>query len=206
MLCWNYRGYGDSSRGFLETVSPYKCKRDAEYVMAFLVNKLRLKGKIGVYGRSIGGLTACHLANKYSNLTKSLIVDRSFYELSSVPEGKIKGRLTARLFDLLSWKWRTRNHSNFVTTTNCYKIITCDPLDDTVDQFGNLATGVASQLAQEDYETKQYRQFYKTMLYVFSYENSLHENLTEAEQEALPLEVTKAMEAIESDLMHSREI
>lgn len=190
----------------METVSPYKCKRDAEYVMAFLVNKLRLRGKIGVYGRSIGGLTACHLANKYSNLTKSLIVDRSFYELSSVPEGKIKGRLTARLFDLLSWKWRTRNHSNFVTTTNCYKIITCDPLDDTVDQFGNLATGVASQLAQEDYETKQYRQFYKTMLYVFSYENSLHENLTEAEQEALPLEVTKAMEAIESDLMHSREI
>ena len=133
VLCWNYRGYGESTRGFGETVSPYKTKRDAEYVMAFLVNKLRVKGKIGVYGRSIGGLTACHLANKYNPLVQSLIVDRSFYELSCVPEGKIKGDLTSRLFDLLSWKWRTRNHSNFVTTKNCYKIITCDPMDDTVD-------------------------------------------------------------------------
>ena len=85
VLCWNYRGYGESSRGFGETLSPYKCKRDAEYVFAFAVNKLRLKGKIGVYGRSIGGLTACHLANKYNNLCKMLIVDRSFYELSTVP-------------------------------------------------------------------------------------------------------------------------
>ena len=143
VLCWNYRGYGESSRGFMETVSPYKSKRDAEYVMAFIVNKLRLKGQIGVYGRSIGGLTPCHLANKYDNLVNALIVDRSFYELSSVPEGKIKGDCTAKLYDLLSWKWRTLNHSNFVTTTSCYKIITCDPMDDTVDLFGNLATGVA---------------------------------------------------------------
>ena len=112
--------------------------------MALLVNKLRVKGKIGAYGRSIGGLTACHLANKYKPLVKSLIVDRSFYELSAVPENKIKGRNTAKLFDLLSWKWRTKNHSNFVTTDNCYKIITCDPLDDTIDQFGNLSTGVSS--------------------------------------------------------------
>ena len=43
------------------------------------------------------------------------------------------------------------------------------------------------------------------MLYVFSYENSLHESLDEAEQEALPLEVVKAMEAIESELMHSKD-
>ena len=143
VLCWNYRGYGESSRAFLETVSPYKSKRDAEYVIAFLVNNLRVKGQIGVYGRSIGGLTACHLANKYNNLVKSLIVDRSFYELSTVPEGKIKGKCTAKLYDLLSWKWRTLNHSNFVKTTSCHKIITCDPLDDTVDLFGNLSTGVA---------------------------------------------------------------
>ena len=179
VLCWNYRGYGESTRGFLETVSPYKTKRDAEYVMAFLVNKLRLKGKIGVYGRSIGGLTACHLANKYNPLVQSLIVDRSFYELSCVPEGKIKGNITSRLFDLLSWKWRTRNHSNFTTTKNCYKIITCDPLDDTVDQFGNLVSGVASQLSKHDYRTKQFKQFYKTMLYVFAYENQLYEGLNE---------------------------
>ena len=108
-------------------MSPYKCKRDAEYVMALCCNKLRLKGKIGVYGRSIGGVTACHLANKYNNLVKALISDRSFYELSTVPENKVKGTCTSSIFDLISWKWRTRNHSNYVTTKGCYKIITCDP-------------------------------------------------------------------------------
>ena len=143
VLCWNYRGYGNSSQSFMETLSPYKCKRDAEYVMALLVNKLRLKGKIGVYGRSIGGVTACHLANKYNNLVKSLISDRSFYELSTVLRDKCKGECTNRIFDLVSWSWRTKNHSNYVTTKNCYKIITCDPLDDTVDQFGNLSSGVS---------------------------------------------------------------
>ena len=156
VVCWNYRGYGDSSRNFMETVSPYKCKRDAEYVLAYLVNRLKVKGKIGVYGRSIGGLTACHLANKYNNLVKSLIVDRSFYELYGVPVGKIKGNYTRRIVDLLTWKWRTKNHSNFVATDNCYKIITCDPLDDTVDIFANLISGVAGQLSLIDYETKQY--------------------------------------------------
>ena len=197
VLCWNYRGYGESTRGSLEALSPYKCKRDAEYVMAYLVNRLRVKGKIGVYGRSIGGLTACHLANKYNNLVKALIVDRSFYELSQVPEGKLKGGYTARVFDLLSWKWRTRNHSNFVTTSNCYKIITCDPLDDTVDLFGNLATGVASQLAKVDYETKQYRQFYESMLYIFAYESELYEGLSEDEKSALLENVTCAAEEAE---------
>ena len=158
VLCWNYRGYGESSRGFGETLSPYKCKRDVERVMAFLVNKLKVKGKIGVYGRSIGGLTACHLANKYNNLAKMLIVDRSFYELRTIPEVKCKGHVIQRLFDVLSWGWRTRNHSNFVKTNNCFKIITCDPLDDMIDLFSNLNTGVAAQLAQHDYAAApQYR-------------------------------------------------
>ena len=178
VLCWNYRGYGESELGVFETVSPHKCKKDAEYLLAFLVNKLKLKGKIGVYGRSIGGLTACHLANKYNNLIKLLLVDRSFYELSTVPENKVKGRHTARLFDILSWGWRTRNHSNFVTTTNCYKIITCDPLDDTVDLFGNLSTGVASQLAAQDYQTPQYEQFYQTLSQLFRFEQHAYENLS----------------------------
>ena len=157
VLVWNYRGYGGSTLGSCETLSPYKCKRDAEYVMAFLVNNLCVRGRIGVYGRSIGGLTACHLANKYNNLVKMLIVDRSFYELQPVLENKVKGRFTAKLFDLFSWSWRTRNHSNFATTNNCYKIIITDPLDDTVDIFGSLSTGVASQISTYNYDTDQFR-------------------------------------------------
>ena len=109
----------------------------------------------------------------------------------------MKGRQTARLFDILSWSWRTRNHSNFVTTTNCYKIITCDPLDDTVDLFGNLVTGVASQLAQYDYDSTQFRQFFKSLRYLFEYENQLYEQLSPQEQEALPDDVYKEIAEIE---------
>ena len=165
----------------METASPYKSKRDAEYVIAFLVNRLKVRGHIGVYGRSIGGLTACHLANKYDNLVSALIVDRSFYELSTVPEGKIKGRCTARLYDLLSWKWRTLNHSNFVTTSNkCFKIVTCDPLDDTVDLFGSLATGVAQQLSRIEYEGQEiYFQLYESLVEIFASENLIYEQMPE---------------------------
>jgi hypothetical protein len=35
---------------------------DAERVLANSIKLLGLQGKIGVFGRSIGGITACHLA------------------------------------------------------------------------------------------------------------------------------------------------
>jgi hypothetical protein len=45
---------------------------------------LKLEGKIGVFGRSIGGITACHLAGKYSDLVELLLIDRSMDELMGV--------------------------------------------------------------------------------------------------------------------------
>ena len=142
------------------------------------------------------------MANKYNNLVNALIVDRSFYELSSVPEGKIKGSCTARLYDLLSWRWRTLNHSNFVTTgSQCYKIITCDPLDDTVDLFGNLATGVAQQLATVDYANSEtYSQFYETLLRLIAEEHWLYTNsLSESERDQLHASLIETFTEIENE-------
>jgi hypothetical protein len=45
-----------------------------------------VKGKIGVFGRSIGGITACHLAGKYTDLVELLVIDRSLDELLGVVE------------------------------------------------------------------------------------------------------------------------
>lgn len=45
---------------------------------------MKLEGKIGVFGRSIGGITACHLAAKYSDLVDLLLIDRSMDELMGV--------------------------------------------------------------------------------------------------------------------------
>jgi hypothetical protein len=53
-----------------------------------------LKGKMGVYGRSIGGIAACHLAGKYADFVKVLIVDRSLSELTEVTESKLRGDIS----------------------------------------------------------------------------------------------------------------
>ncbi len=63
VFCWNYREYGKSrSRCCSGSISPYNSKLDSEKILDFLLNKIQVKGKIGVYGRSIGGITSCHLA------------------------------------------------------------------------------------------------------------------------------------------------
>jgi len=63
---------------------------------------LKLTGKIGVYGRSIGGIPACHLARKYSEIIDVLIVDRSLTEVQGVAESKKPGSAMTTIFDLFS--------------------------------------------------------------------------------------------------------
>ena len=65
VLTWNYRGY---ARSKVKTCcggsnpSPENIREDAEAVLRFCQNELGLKGKIGVYGRSLGGLASTHLS------------------------------------------------------------------------------------------------------------------------------------------------
>ncbi len=86
VVCWNYRGYGESSIGMLDFLNPMKAKIDAERVLARAVQLTKVRGKIGVFGRSIGGITACHLAAKYNDLVELLVIDRSLDELLNVVE------------------------------------------------------------------------------------------------------------------------
>lgn len=51
MMAWNYRGYGNTKG----TPSPYNIKTDGEAMLKFLLEELKLEGKIGIYGRSLGG-------------------------------------------------------------------------------------------------------------------------------------------------------
>ena len=53
---------------------------DAERVMQFLVNRIQVKGKIGVYGRSIGGIAASHLVQKFPKIIKCFVGDRTMGE------------------------------------------------------------------------------------------------------------------------------
>jgi len=87
VMCWNYRQYGNSKKpkrcclGFCDNMSPYNIKMDAEHVLNFLTEELKIKGSIGVYGRSLGGMATCHLANNFQDKISAMIVDRSFSEL-----------------------------------------------------------------------------------------------------------------------------
>ena len=146
VLCWNYRGYGESTQSCTDFADPMKAKMDAERVFAGMIQKLQLKGKIGVYGRSIGGITACHLAGKFKDIVELLVIDRSLSELSEVMVSKFKGKSIEMIFNFATNGWVCNNIPNFIENNNCYKIITCDPTDDTVDLFSSVPLGIAKTL------------------------------------------------------------
>lgn len=109
VMCWNYRGYGYSTLNFYERLNPYLVKADAERVLDFTINKLRVRGKIGTHGRSLGGIASCHLAVTYPDIVQLLIVDRSFCELSEAGKFTILGRSTELIFNWMTMRWVTFN-------------------------------------------------------------------------------------------------
>lgn len=80
-----------------------------------------------------------------------MIIDRSLTEVKSIIVNRLGAAGTNSLFEFLTSQWRCHNDTNFAQGNDCYKIVTCDPLDDTVDQFSNLSVGVASTLCKTDY-------------------------------------------------------
>ena len=76
VVCWNYRNYGESQG----KPDPIITQKDSEEVFKF-AQKLT-KGKIGVFGRSLGGSMATHVASKFK--VDLLFVDRSFGNLNRI--------------------------------------------------------------------------------------------------------------------------
>ena len=69
-MIWNYRGYGLSDG----TPDPYNIRNDADKIYKYLREEMKLKGKIGVYGRSLGGIPTTHLADR----ADMIFADRTF--------------------------------------------------------------------------------------------------------------------------------
>jgi alpha/beta superfamily hydrolase len=67
---WNYRGYGRSKGKH----NPDSFNEDIQTVIKYIRNDLGLTGKIGVYGRSLGGIPSSFSAESCD----MIIVDRSF--------------------------------------------------------------------------------------------------------------------------------
>ena len=128
VLIWNYRGYGETEQELLSpNYTPDEQKFDAERVMQFLVNRIRVKGKIGVYGRSIGGIAASHLVQKFPDMIKVFVGDRTMGNFDDeVLNRYSRSGLILRLYRLLSCYWHIDNAEPLVSNPDCYKILTFD--------------------------------------------------------------------------------
>ena len=60
---------------------------------------------------------------------------------------------------------------NFVKADNCFKIITCDPLDDTIGPLVSTMAGVANVLSIENYSSEEFQQFFLSLQYICEIED-----------------------------------
>jgi len=97
VFVWNYRGYGRSTG----TPTPSNLKSDVVAIHDYLRNVIKLTGKLGVYGRSLGGIPSSYLADKVD----LAIVDRTFASLDSIARYKFYSRVASYLFKVASCGW-----------------------------------------------------------------------------------------------------
>lgn len=193
-MCWNYRGYGRSQSNWFQPINPYICKMDAERVLDFMLTKMKLSGHIAIYGRSLGGIASCHLANKYPNTVKVLLVDRTFSDFDLLSEARLQGKAIRLLFKLVSFHWKTLNDVNF-TQAKCFKITTCDPKDDVVDNFAALNIGVAMQISRQCYKNSKWKLMFESLVFLIDIEQTLYLKLTDADKNAMSLKLQKGISA-----------
>ena len=51
--------------------------------------------------------------------------------------------MTITLYQQFLRGWICNNSRNLIKADKCFKIITCDPIDDTIDQFVSTMAGVS---------------------------------------------------------------
>jgi formate/nitrite transporter FocA (FNT family) len=90
-----------------------------------------VRGKIGVYGRSLGGITTTHLADKVD----FIIADRTFCNFESLAKRKFYSKLSHLLFKAISCNWVANNDINILKKGlgTCYKVIITDKNDEVID-------------------------------------------------------------------------
>ena len=98
VMAWNYRDYGRSGG----TPDPYASYHDSESILKFVIEDLGIKGKIGCFGRSLGGTMATHLARNYPEYVDFLFVDRSLGSLQKMSRSSFKGKYSETIFDCIS--------------------------------------------------------------------------------------------------------
>ena len=182
LLFWNYRGYGFSEGSADFDNICYDIISIYDYIIAnYKYNK------IGVYGFSIGGIAACHLANNRNiNL---LIADRTFGSSLEILEHFYLNKYIAYLGKILFITY-VDNTTNYLSA-KCNKIMLNDVQDQIIFDSVSLKTSIAKHIIYKifnetnpefnvrniksknilDYalEPEQVNQFYSSFKYIISF-------------------------------------
>ena len=137
LLFWNYRGYGfsEGSADFDNVCI------DIITIYDYMKNNYSYN-KIGVYGFSIGGIAACHLANNREiNL---LIADRTFGSSKQVVDHFSIGKYVIYLGKILFISL-VDNTNNYLST-KCNKIILNDVQDQIIFDSISLKSSIARNI------------------------------------------------------------
>ena len=144
---------------------------DAERVMQFLVNRIQVRGKIGVYGRSIGGIAASHLVSKFPKIVKCFVGDRTMGVFDNVVLNRFnKSQNVLRLYRIFSCFWHIDNSKPILVNKNCYKILTFDEQDEVIDVDSSIHHGIAKYNSRVNYRTKEWKKFYQSLVFIFDLE------------------------------------
>ena len=81
-------------------------------MLRYLKQEMGLKGKFGVYGRSMGGVATCHL----SSLVDMVIADRTFSSLEKVIDKKFFGVAAESVYKVAAVGWWSCNVEGFLRT------------------------------------------------------------------------------------------
>ena len=139
---------------------------------------MRVRGQIGVYGRSIGGIAASHLVHKFPKITKVFIGDRTMGNFDNIVRNRYQFASTTifKLYKILSCKWEANNVTGFLENSGCYKIDCFDEDDDVVDIYSSHHHEVARAYSTINYEQAHWKKFYESLKLIMAIENHMHES------------------------------
>lgn len=85
------------------------------------------------------------------------------------------------MYDLVTFCWETINDQNFLNA-KCFKISTCDPLDDVIDQYACITARVAhlaykKHRKSEFLTTPKLKVFFHLLCSIFTLETALSERM-----------------------------
>lgn len=181
VMVWNYRGYG-LTKG---DPTPTNIRQDGSVIVKYLRETLGLSGKLGVYGRSLGGVVTTHLA-EHADL---IFADRTFSNFEVLSTRKFFSKMAKALFKMASGGWVINNDDNLAQRTSCYKVLMTERADEVIEVHSSLMTGVARAVlgrkhlkaGQDFYLSKdQLRGFISATEYVLNMEHDLYNVLESA--------------------------